>query len=103
AAPAAGKQAAGFYRFTIGSYELTAVNDGVWHRPIDEKFVRNVQWPDVQRAMADAFMEPGKLAIPFTTLLVDTGSKLVLIDTATAGQLAPTAGTFATNLAAAGV
>ena len=34
------------------------------------------------------------LAIPFTTLLVNTGSKLILIDTGTGGQMAATAGTF---------
>jgi glyoxylase-like metal-dependent hydrolase (beta-lactamase superfamily II) len=103
AAPIAGKQAAAFYRFKIGSYELTAIHDGVWNRAIDDKFVRNVAWADVQKAMADAFMEPGKLAIPFTALVVNTGSKLVAIDTATGGQLAATAGTYGANLAAAGI
>ena len=34
AAPPAGKQAAAYYRFKVGSYELTAINDGVWNRPI---------------------------------------------------------------------
>ena len=29
AAPAAGKQAAGFYRYKIGDYEITALNDGI--------------------------------------------------------------------------
>jgi glyoxylase-like metal-dependent hydrolase (beta-lactamase superfamily II) len=103
AAPAAGKQAAAFYRHKIGSYELTAIHDGVWMRAIDNTFVRNAPWPAVQKALADAHMEPGKLAIPFTTLLVNTGSKLILIDTATGGQLAATAGSFGANLAAAGI
>ena len=103
AAPAAGKQAPAFYRYKIGSYELTAIHDGIWLRDIDDKFVKNAPWPAVQKAMADAHMPAGKLAIPFTTLLVNTGSKLVLIDTATAGQLAATAGSFGSNLAAAGI
>lgn len=103
AAPATGTQAPAFYRFKLGSYELTAIHDGVWYRDIDAKFVGNAPWPAVQKAMADVYMEPGKLQIPFTTLLVNTGSKLVLIDTATGGQLAATAGKFTANLAAAGV
>ena len=104
AAPPAGKQAPGFYRFKLGSYELTAINDGVWHRPIDATFVRGASWPDVQKAMADAHMpEPGKLEIPFTALLVNTGSKLVLLDTGSGGQMAATAGTLLANLAAAGI
>ena len=103
AAPPAGKQAAAFYRFKIGSYELTAIHDGVWYRDIDAKFVTNAPWPAVQKAMQDAYMETGKLQIPFTTLLVNTGSKLIAIDTGTGGQLAGTAGSFNANLAAAGI
>ncbi len=99
----AGKQAAGVYRFKIGSFELTALHDGTWFRPIDDKFVRNAAWPDVQKALADNFLPTDKLPIPFTMLLVNTGSKLVLIDTGTGGQIAPTAGGIGDSLAAAGV
>lgn len=103
AAPAAGKQGPGIYRFKVGSYELTAVNDGTWYRPLDDKFVRNAPFTEVQKAMADAFLPTDKLPIAFTTLIVNTGSKLIAIDTGTGGQLAPTAGTYASNLAAAGI
>jgi len=103
AAPATGKQAAGIYRYKIGSYELTAVHDGTWYRPIDDKFVKNAAWPDVQKALADNFLPTDKLPLPFTALLVNTGSKLVLIDTGTAGQLAPTAPGIGASLAAAGI
>jgi glyoxylase-like metal-dependent hydrolase (beta-lactamase superfamily II) len=103
AAPVSGQQAAGVYRYKIGSYELTALNDGVWNRKIDDKFVRNVSWPEVQKALADNFFPAETLPIPFTTLAVNTGSKLVLIDTGTGGQLTPTAGTMGANLAAAGI
>ncbi len=102
-APAAGKQAASIYRYKIGEFEMTAIHDGVWIRPIDEKFVRNVAFDEVQKVLADAFLPKDKLPIPFTTLLVNTGSKLVLLDTGTGGQLAPTAGTMAANLVAAGI
>lgn len=103
AAPAAGKQVAGYYRYKVGSYELTAIHDGVWNRQIDNKFIANASWPEVEKAMQDAYMKPSVLPIPFTALVVNTGSKLVLIDTATGGQLAATAGTFGSNLAAAGI
>jgi glyoxylase-like metal-dependent hydrolase (beta-lactamase superfamily II) len=103
AAPATGKQAPGLYRYKIGDYELTAIHDGVWMRPLDDKFVRNVAFPDVQKAMADAYLPAGTLPIPFTTLVVNTGSRLVLIDTGTGGQLAATAGTLGDNLAASGI
>jgi glyoxylase-like metal-dependent hydrolase (beta-lactamase superfamily II) len=99
-----GKQTPQLYRYKIGDYELTAIGDGVWDRPIDENFVRNAGIGDVHKAMTEAFMPAtDKLAIPFTTLLVNTGSKLVLIDTGSGGQIASTAGTFGANLAAAGI
>ena len=103
AAPLAGKQAPAFYRYKIGSYELTAIHDGVWIRDIDAKFVGNAGCPAVQKAMDDAHMAPGKLTIPFTALIVNTGSKLIAIDTATGGQLAASAGSYQANLSAAGI
>jgi glyoxylase-like metal-dependent hydrolase (beta-lactamase superfamily II) len=75
----------------------------VWFRPIDEKFIRKANYADVQRAMSDAFMPAEKLATPFTMLLVNTGKKLILLDTGTGGQVAATAGAFSDNLIAAGV
>jgi glyoxylase-like metal-dependent hydrolase (beta-lactamase superfamily II) len=103
AAPLAGSQAPTFYRYRIGSYELTALSDGLWERPIEDNFVRNVDPAEVRKAMIDGFLPTDKLPIPFTALLVNTGAKLVLIDTGSGGQLAATAGTFNANLAAAGI
>jgi glyoxylase-like metal-dependent hydrolase (beta-lactamase superfamily II) len=103
AAPVSGAQAPGLYRYKVGAFELTALYDGVWYRPIDDKFIRNAAYGDVRRAMSEAFMPADKLATPFTTLLVNTGAKLILLDTGTGGQVAPTAGTLGTNLAAAGI
>jgi glyoxylase-like metal-dependent hydrolase (beta-lactamase superfamily II) len=103
AEPAAGKQAPGIYRYRIGSFELTALYDGIWYRPITEKFIHNAPFAEVERALAAAFMPADKLATPFTTLVVNTGSKLVLVDTGTGGQIAPSAGVLGDNLAAAGI
>lgn len=103
AAPPATAQAPGIYRYKVGSYELTAVNDGVWNRALDDKFVKNAAFADVQQAAAAAYLPADTLPIPFTTLIINTGSKLIAIDTGTGGQLAPTAGTLGANLAAAGI
>jgi glyoxylase-like metal-dependent hydrolase (beta-lactamase superfamily II) len=48
-------------------------------------------------------MPADKLTTPFTTLIVNTGKKLVLIDTGTGGQIAATAGMLGANLLAAGI
>jgi glyoxylase-like metal-dependent hydrolase (beta-lactamase superfamily II) len=101
AAPVA--QAPGFYRYRLGDLTLTAINDGVWHRPMEPDFVRNAAPAEVRAAMAEAFMPlDGTLPLPFTALVVDNGTRRVLIDTGTGGQIAPTARMLETNLAAAG-
>ena len=103
AAPAAGKPTPGIYRYRIGEFELTALYDGIWYRPINKEFIRNAPFAEVEHALDAAFMPHDKLATPFTTLIVNTGKKLVLIDTGTGGQISPTAGMIAGNLAAAGI
>jgi glyoxylase-like metal-dependent hydrolase (beta-lactamase superfamily II) len=103
AAPASGRQAPAFYRTKLGNFELTAVYDGLWQRPIDKDFVRNARFADVQKALAAAFMPAGTLTTPFTPLVVNTGSKLVLIDTGSGGQITPSAGSLVANLGAAGI
>jgi glyoxylase-like metal-dependent hydrolase (beta-lactamase superfamily II) len=98
------RQVPGLYRFRIGLFELTAINDGVWNLPIDDKFVPNVAFAQVQQAISAAFIPtPDHLPLPFTALLVNTGARVVLIDTGTGGQIAPTAGLLEANLMAAGI
>lgn len=101
AAPLAGTQAPTFFRYKVGSYELTAINDGVAYRPV-EGMVRNAATADVQAVLGAAFMPTDKFTIPFTTLVVNTGSKLILIDTGNGDLGAPTSGTWLDNFRAAG-
>ncbi len=103
AAPPAGKAGPAIYRYRIGTYELTALYDGIWYRPIGKNFIRNAPFADVEHALDAAFMPHDRLATPFTTLIVNTGQKLVLLDTGTGGQISPTAGMVVENLAAAGI
>jgi len=102
-APFAGTQGPGVYRLKLGDFQLTALFDGVWYLPIDDKFIRNAGAAEVNQALAAAFLPPNVLPISFTALLVNTGSKLVLIDTGTAGQVADTAGSMLENLRTAGI
>ena len=102
-APAAATQGPGVYRYKLGDYQLTALYDGTWFLPIDEHFVRNANGVEVNKALAAAFLPPNVLPVSFTALLVNTGSKLILIDTGTAGQITDSAGFMNGNLAVAGV
>lgn len=102
-APAPKTQGPGVYRYNLGDYQLTALFDGIWYLPIDDRFVRNASGAEVNQALAAAFLPPSVLPISFTALMVNTGAKLVLIDTGTAGQITDTAGSMLDNLKVAGV
>jgi len=103
AAAPADKQAPGIYRYRVGEAEITALYDGIWYRPITDKFIRNAPFTEVEAALDRAFMPHDKLTTPFTALVVNTGGKLVLIDTGTGGQISATAGALRDNLVAAGI
>jgi glyoxylase-like metal-dependent hydrolase (beta-lactamase superfamily II) len=107
AAPPAGKQAPGWYRYKVGTIEVTVVTDGVNRFKFPDSFVANVKRDDVNAALAAAYMEKDMMAIPYCPIVVNTGSKLVVVDTGT-GQAnfersKGAAGQFHTNLAAAGI
>ena len=94
-------QAPGFYRYKVGDITLTAVNDGFAKRPL-EGFVRNAELADVKKAMAESFLPQDALSITFTTLVLQRGDKLTLIDTGNGDSGAPTSGAWMANFKAAG-
>ncbi len=98
----AGAQAPGFYRYKIGDIVVTAIHDGFGRRPL-EGFVRNAELADVKRAMAEAFLPQDALQITFTTLAIQHGGKLTLVDTGNGDSGAPTSGTWMANFKAAGL
>jgi glyoxylase-like metal-dependent hydrolase (beta-lactamase superfamily II) len=103
-APAAGssaQQAPGFYRYKVGDIEVTAINDGFARRPL-ENFVRNAELGDVKKALAERFLPQDALPIPYTTLVLNSGGRIVLIDTGNGDSGPPTSGTWMTNFRAAG-
>jgi glyoxylase-like metal-dependent hydrolase (beta-lactamase superfamily II) len=101
AAPMATSQAPGFYRYKVGDLQVTAINDGFFRRPL-EGFIRNAELPAVNAAIAEAGREAGGVTIPFTTLVVNDGKKLTLIDTGNGNSGAPTSGLWMNNFRAAG-
>lgn len=96
-----GQQAPGFYRYRVGEIEVTAVNDGLARRPLDG-FVRNAELDAVKAALHERFLPTDALPIPFTTLVLNTGGKLVLIDTGNGDMGPPTTGSWMRNFRAAG-
>lgn len=106
AAPIAGKQAPGFYRYKVGTFEVTVVADGALAFPV-ENFVSNATTDEVKAVLAAAFRATDALSVPFSPVVVNTGPKLILIDTglgdAAFERSKGTIGQFATNLKAAGL
>jgi len=100
AAPFAKTQAPGFYRMMLGDFEVTALFDGA----IDLKpteLLTNVKAPAVTKMLAQNF-EKEPLPTSVNAFLVNTGSKLVLIDTGTGALGGPTLGGIVNNLKASG-
>jgi glyoxylase-like metal-dependent hydrolase (beta-lactamase superfamily II) len=107
AAPSAGAQAPGFYRYKVGSYECTSINDGARSFPMPDTFVKNVSKEEALAAAEAAYMPKGMVTVPFNPQLINTGSKLILIDCGNGvATFEPTKGAVGRtlqNLAAAGV
>jgi glyoxylase-like metal-dependent hydrolase (beta-lactamase superfamily II) len=107
AAPQAGKQVTGFYRYKVGDIEVTVVTDGANRMKLPDDFVSNAKKDDVNAALAAAYMEKDVFVGPYNPVVVNTGSKLVLIDTGVgeAGFKASNgaSGQLMNNLKAAGI
>lgn len=102
AAPAAG-QVAGVYRYKVGDITVTALSDGAFTRKLEEGFVRNAPLAEVQKALSDAYLPTDSLQISFTTLVLESGGKKILIDTGFADNGPPTAGRMFEGLKTAGI
>jgi len=107
AAPMAAKQNASFYRYKVGDIEVTVVSDGANTFPLNDGFVLNVKKDEVGAALARAFRPNDKMTIQFGPLVINTGGKLVVVDTGNGpGAYANSKGAvgqFMTNLQAAGI
>jgi glyoxylase-like metal-dependent hydrolase (beta-lactamase superfamily II) len=107
AAPAADKQAPGFYRYKVGSIEVTVVTDGVNKFKFADNHVTNKSRDEVNAALAAAYYEKDMMTTPYNPVVVNTGSKLVVVDTGTSEanfeRSKGAAGQFQGNLKAAGI
>ncbi len=107
AAPLVGTQAPGWYRYKVGSYEITAATDGKRSFKLPDTFVTNIKKDQVNEALVAAHMEKDMMTIPYTPIVINTGSKLIVMDTGV-GEAAFTgskgvAGQFHSNIKAAGI
>jgi glyoxylase-like metal-dependent hydrolase (beta-lactamase superfamily II) len=107
AAPPAGSQAPGWYRYKVGTIEVTVVTDGVNKFRFADDHVANKSREEINAALAAAYYEKDMMTTPYNPVVVNTGAKLVVIDTGTSeanfATSKGTAGQFQANLKAAGI
>lgn len=95
-----GKGQAGFYRMKLGDFEVVALSDGTAELPMDQ-LLTNTTPDKVKKALAASFVKtPVETSI--NGFLVNTGTKVVLIDTGASNLFGPTLGKLTASLKAAG-
>jgi glyoxylase-like metal-dependent hydrolase (beta-lactamase superfamily II) len=101
-APQPGKQAQpGFYRFKLGTIEITVVSDGTLAFPAETLWGDRAE--DARGLLTSTFQPSSPVGLQINTILVNTGDKLVLIDAGCGVEkFQKTTGGLIGNLAAAG-
>jgi glyoxylase-like metal-dependent hydrolase (beta-lactamase superfamily II) len=102
----ADRQAPSFYRYKVGDIMVTVVSDGKNVFPLSDAFIPNAKRDDINAALEKAFMPRDMVTIWFAPLVIQSGGKLIVIDTGT-GPLAKVNskganGLFLENMRAAG-
>ncbi|MGA2550544.1 MAG: MBL fold metallo-hydrolase [Burkholderiaceae bacterium] len=99
AAPMVKTQAPGYFRMPLGDFEITALSDGTVKLPV-EKLLKTS--PERTKSLLAKSSLTTPLETSVNAYLVNTGSKLVLIDAGAGTLFGPTLGNLVANLKAAG-
>ncbi|HJW52807.1 MAG TPA: MBL fold metallo-hydrolase [Burkholderiaceae bacterium] len=90
----------GYYRMMLGDFEVTALSDGTVDLQIAQ-ILTNTTPARVARALARQYMQdPVETSV--NAYLINTGSKLVMVDAGSGSLFGPTLGKLVANLRAAG-
>ncbi|MBC7513922.1 MAG: MBL fold metallo-hydrolase [Herminiimonas sp.] len=100
AAPLLKTSAPGYYRMMLGDFEVTALSDGTVSLPVN-KLLSNTTPQKVDAALAQSALR-SPLETSVNGYLINTGEKLILIDTGAASLFGPTLGKLVANLKASG-
>ena len=99
AAPMAKTPAPGYSRIMLGQFEITPLSDGTVDLPVDQLLAQDAK--KTAAALAASHLKT-PLETSDNAYLVNTGSKLVLIDSGAGSFFGPTLGKLVANMQAAG-
>ena len=100
AVPQQKTQAPGYYRMMLGEFEVTALSDGTF--PMDTgKILTHITPKALDAGLARSFLK-NPVETSVNGFLINTGSKLVMIDTGAGTLFGPTLGKLLSNLKASG-
>ena len=100
-APQLKAQAPGYHRMMLGDIEVTALNDGNYMMPV-AKVLTNIKPETLKSELAKNYLPPEIVPTSVNGFLVNTGTKLVLIDTGAGKLFGPTLGGLLASLKASG-
>src|SRR3954447_26022882 len=94
----------GFYKYKVGSIEVTAVYDGIWRKPHDPAFIKDVTVDETKAALAKAELTTEFMPIPLTVLVLKIGDRHIMIDAGSGvGQWQANATHLPANMKSAGI
>ncbi|MGC4060448.1 MAG: MBL fold metallo-hydrolase [Aquabacterium sp.] len=99
AAPQLKTQAPGWYRIMVGSAEVTALSDGTVDLPVDK--LLHTSQARIAKGLKENFLK-APLETSVNGFLINTGDRLVLVDTGAGTLFGPTLGKLAAQIKAAG-
>src|ERR1017187_2181484 len=99
-APLQKTQAPGYYRLMLGDFEITALSDGTFPMNLG-KLLTHITPQQLEAALARSFLKD-PIEASVNGFLINTGTKLVLVDTGAGTFFGPTLGRLMSNLKASG-
>lgn len=94
----------GFYKYKVGSLDVTAVYDGIWRKPHDPAFIKDVSVDDTKAALAKAGLTTDFMPIPLTVVVLKMNGRTIMMDAGSGeGQWQANATHLPANMKAAGI
>ncbi|BCM18411.1 MBL fold metallo-hydrolase [Mesorhizobium sp. J8] len=94
----------GFYKYKVGSLEVTAVYDGIWRKPHDPAFIKDVSVEETKAALAKAGLTTEFMPIPLTVVVLKMNGRTIMMDAGSGvGQWQANATHLPANMKAAGI